>query len=217
MPATRWLAVSRFQGMLPARWGKLSAPRNDAKRTAIGADRGQPYPSDILMPARLFPDRVPPQRIRTFLVLFALALALPLLALAFFALNRMASLEEQEIERRALQVAQDLAGDIDRELDRAMVTLETLATSTALGRGDFAAFREQASRALRRERAGILVVDRTYQQLLNTRSPVGAPLPPTSDPETAQRMFETKERQVSDLFMGVVSRQTHCQRLGARL
>jgi two-component sensor histidine kinase len=159
------------------------------------------------MPARLFAHRVPPQRIRTFLVLFALALALPLLALAFFALNRMASLEEQEIERRALQVAQDLAGDIDRELDRAMVTLETLATSAALGRGDFAAFREQASRSLRRERAGILVVDRTYQQLLNTRSPVGAPLPPTSDPETAQRMFDTKERQASDLFMGVVSRQ----------
>jgi hypothetical protein len=78
------------------------------------------------MPARLFSDRVPPQRIRTFLVLFALALALPLLALAFFALNRMASFEEKEIERRALQVAQDLAGDIDRELDRAMVTLETL-------------------------------------------------------------------------------------------
>ena len=159
------------------------------------------------MPARLFRHRIPPQRIRTFLVLFALALALPLLALAFFALNRMASFEEQEIERRALQVARDLAGDIDRELDRAMVTLETLATSAALARGDFAAFHEQAGRALRRERAGILVVDRTYQQLLNTRSPVGASLPPTSDPETARRMFDTRERQVSDLFMGVVSRQ----------
>ena len=109
MPATRRLAVSRFQGRIPARWGKLSAPRNDAKRTAIGADRDFPYPSDILMPARLFSDRVPPQQIRIFLVLFALALALPLLALAFFALNRMASFEEREIERRALQVAQDLA------------------------------------------------------------------------------------------------------------
>ena len=163
--------------------------------------------SHVLMPARLFSDRVPPQRIRTFLVLFALALALPLLALASFALNRMAGLEEKEIERRALQVAQDLAGDIDRELDRAMVTLETLATSDALARGDFVAFREQAGRALRRERAGILLVDRTYQQLLNTRSPAGASLPPTSDPETAQRMFDTKVRQASDLFMGVISRQ----------
>jgi hypothetical protein len=138
------------------------------------------------MPARLFNDRIPPQRIRTFLALFALALVLPLLALAFFAFSRMASLEEQEIERRALQVAQDLASDIDREIDRAMVTLETLATSSALARADFAAFREQAGLALKRDRAGILVVDRTYQQLVNTRNPVDSvcrrlrtPRPPT--------------------------------------
>ena len=158
-------------------------------------------------PARLLMNRVPPQRIRTFLSLFALALTLPLLALAVFAMNRMASLEEREIERRALQVAQDLGGDIDRELDRATITLETLATSAALARGDFAAFHEQASQALRRDKAGILLIDPTYQQLLNTRAPFGTPLPRTSDPETAQRVFDTKQRQISDLFMGVVSQQ----------
>ena len=87
--------------------------------------------SEILMPARVFTKGVPPQRIRTFLILFALALTVPVLALAAFALNRMAGLEQQEIERRVLQVAQDLAGDIDRELDRATVALETLATSTS--------------------------------------------------------------------------------------
>jgi two-component sensor histidine kinase len=32
-------------------------------------------------------------------------------------------------------------------------------------------------------------------------------LPRTSDPETAQRVFDTKQRQVSNLFVGVVSRQ----------
>jgi hypothetical protein len=145
-------------------------------------------------PVRLLMNRVPPQRIRTFLSLFALALTLPLLALAVFAMNRMASLEEREIERRALQVAQDLGGDIDRELDRATITLETLATSAALARGDFAAFHEQASQALRRDKAGILLVDSTYQQLLNTRAPFGTPLPRTSDPETAQRVFDTKSK-----------------------
>ena len=57
------------------------------------------------MPARLFADRLPPQRLRTFLVLFALALALPLLGLAVFAFNRMATLEQAEIERRVSQIA----------------------------------------------------------------------------------------------------------------
>ena len=159
------------------------------------------------MPARLFIDKVPPQRIRTFLVLFALALTAPLLGLAAFALNQMASLEEQDIERRVLQVAQDLAGDIDRELDRAMVTLETLATSAALASGDFAAFHEQAGRAIKRDKAGNLLVDKTYQQLLHTRAAFGAPLPRTADPETAQRVFDTGQRQVSNLFIGLVSRQ----------
>ena len=141
------------------------------------------------------------------MILFALALTSPLVALGVFALNQMATLEEQEIERRVLQVAQDLAGDVDRELESATVTLATLATSPALAHRDFAAFHEQASRALRREKAAILLVDHTFQQLLNTRAAFGAALPKTSDPETAQKVFDTKQRQVSDLFMGVVSRQ----------
>jgi two-component sensor histidine kinase len=159
------------------------------------------------MPARLFVDRLPPQRIRTFLVLFALALALPLLALAVFSLNRMASLEQAEIERRVLQIAEDLADDLDRELDRATVTLETLATAGSLARGDFAAFHEQAGRALRRDKAGILLIDRSYQQVLNTRAPFGTPLPLTADTKTAQKVLDTKQRQFSDLIVGFVSRQ----------
>ena len=159
------------------------------------------------MPARVFQHGVPPQRLRTFLILFALALTLPLLGLAIFALNRMASLEQAETERRVLQLAGDLADDIDRELDRAVVTLETLATSAALSIRDFAAFHEQAGRALRRDKAGILLIDRNYQQVLNTRAPFGQALPKTADVATAQRVFDSKERQVSDLFVGYVSGQ----------
>jgi two-component sensor histidine kinase len=159
------------------------------------------------MPARLFNNRIPPQRIRTFLILFALALTLPLLGLAIFALNQMASVEEADIQRRVMQAAEELAGDIDRELDRITVTLETLATSTALVRDDFAAFHQQAIQALKRDRAGILLIDRDYRQLLNTRAAFGTPLPPTSDPETVHRVFDTRQRQVSNLFMGLVSRE----------
>src|SRR5215470_16214749 len=115
------------------------------------------------MPERVFQHGVRPQRIRTYLVLFALALALPLLGLAVFAFNRMATLEQAEIERRVLQIAEDLADDIDRELDRATVTLETLGTAASLARGDLAVFHEQAGRALKRDKAGILLIDRHYQ------------------------------------------------------
>ena len=55
------------------------------------------------MPARVFKYGVPPQSIRTFLILFALALTAPGSALQFI-LNRMAALEQAELERRVLQV-----------------------------------------------------------------------------------------------------------------
>ena len=55
------------------------------------------------MPARWFNQRVRPQRLRTFLILFALALT-TLLGLGIFALNRMAALEQAETERRVMQV-----------------------------------------------------------------------------------------------------------------
>ena len=88
------------------------------------------------MPARLFVNKIPPQRIRTFLFLFGVALTVPLLGMALLAFHQMTKLEEQELQRRVQQVALDLAGDIDRELDRATVSLETLATSPFLAQGN---------------------------------------------------------------------------------
>ena len=154
------------------------------------------------MPARVFKHGVPPQRIRTFSILFAAALAAPLLVLAAYGLNRMAILEQAEIERRVLQVAEDLAHDIDRELDRATAILDTLATSLILRRGDLPAFHDQAKAALKHTGAAIVLIDRTYQQLTSSMAQFGAPLPKTADPETARRVFETKQRQVSGLFRG---------------
>lgn len=157
------------------------------------------------MPARVFEYGVPPQRIRTFLILFALALALPLIFLGVYALHSMASLEQAETERRVMQVADALAADIDQELDRATVTLETLTTSEALRRRDWQAFHAQAALALKRTQAAIVLIDRNYQQLVDTLKEYGAELPKTADMDTAKRVFESKQRQVSDLFRGSIS------------
>jgi len=159
------------------------------------------------MPARVFNHGVPPQRLRSFLVLFAVALTLPLLSIAVYAINRTTSLEEQEIKRRIKQVSNDLAGDVDREIERITVTLETLATSLHLSQGNFAAFHEQATRAVQRDNASVILIDRNFNQVINTRVPFGSVLPPTSEPSSAQRAFETMQRQVSNLFFGVISKQ----------
>ncbi len=157
------------------------------------------------MQAQWWQGAVRPQRIRTYLVLFALAITIPLLGLAVFALNRMAAVESAQIERWVVQTAQDLASDVDRELDRAFVTLETLATSSDLQRGDLRAFHAQALLALRGTKAAIVLIDRSYQQLVDTLKEYGAALPKTGDPQTAQRVIDTKQRQVSNLFRGSIS------------
>lgn len=153
------------------------------------------------------PLPIRPLALRTYLILFAVALALPLTALAIFAFRELADRDEDAVEERVVQLVRSLAANVDRELSRAMTTLETLATSPALETGDLAAFHDQARRAISPEQAGVLLVDRSLKQLLNTRAPFGTDLPPTSDPETANRVFSTGERQVSDAFMGVVSKQ----------
>ncbi len=139
--------------------------------------------------------------------MFGLALTLPLVGISLYAFHHMTSLEEQELKRRVEQVARGVAGDVDRELDRAFATLETLATSKFLADGNLQAFHEQARRAINPDVAGVLLIDETLQQLLHTRSAYGTELPLTSDPDTARRVFATKGRQVSDMFLGVVSRQ----------
>lgn len=134
------------------------------------------------MPERTFKHGLRPQAIRTYLVLFALVLVLPIVALAILALSRMASLEEAETQRRVIQVAEDLAEDIDRELDRAILVLQTLATVDSLRRNDLSAFHAQSVRALKNTKSAIVLVDRSNQQLVDTLKEYGAPLPKTADP-----------------------------------
>lgn len=159
------------------------------------------------MPTRLWNPRViRPQRLRTFLVLFALALIIPLVFQAIFALNQMARTEQAEIERRVSQAARELVADIDRELERAFVTLETLATSDALKRDDLRSFHAQALLALRpSDQAAIVLLNPKYEQILDTLRDYGVALPPTADPATAQKVIDTKKRQVSNLFKGSIS------------
>jgi PAS domain S-box-containing protein len=143
----------------------------------------------------------------TYLVLFAASVALPLLFIAIYFLEQAVALEQGRMERQLLQTAQTLVSDIDRDLERTIAVLETLATSEALERGDYAAFHAQARRAVQPTSGAVLLVDPTMQQLLNTWVEFGAALPKTSDPGTAERVLRTGSPDVSDLFHGVVSKR----------
>ena len=82
--------------------------------------------------------------LRTHLVIFGLAIVVPVLLYSAFLLHRYTQSVHASNERRALETARALSADIDREITAIITTLETLATSRALLYEDFADFHVQA-------------------------------------------------------------------------
>ena len=87
--------------------------------------------------------------IRAHLIVFALALVLPIIGFAGFLVWRGAQAEQAQVAEDASRVAALAAIAIDRELTGMLATLQALETSPSLESGDLGAFHRQASSALR--------------------------------------------------------------------
>src|SRR6266550_532341 len=139
-----------------------------------------------------------PWSIRSHFWFFGLILALPLAILASFLILEIGQTVRLETEQRMRQVAAGIAADLDRDLQRRITILQTLATSATLAQGDLAAFHARAQIAAKDVKAGIFLVDPALRQLLNTNVPFGSVLPAYGAPDTARRTFQTKSPQVSN-------------------
>ncbi|MGB9078783.1 MAG: ATP-binding protein [Terracidiphilus sp.] len=142
-------------------------------------------------------------RALTYLLLLALAITAPLVLLFGALLVQSASVQRVQMESRVSQVCDALVSDIDREFDRDITILHTLATSEALSDEDWPAFYEQAKAGLQ-GRAYLVLVDAKGRQLVNTYVPYGQQPAVTGDPETLRRILETRKPAVSNLFTSLV-------------
>jgi PAS domain S-box-containing protein len=140
------------------------------------------------------------------LVLFASIIALPLLLLLGLLLYRSIALEHEQLQLRIVQVLDDLIADIDRDIDRHLTVLQTLATSRALSDRDWPAFYEQAKASLQ-GKGYIVLLDAAGRQVVNTFVPYGEAPPFTGDPATIQAMQRKMGPVVSDLFTSLVVKQ----------
>ena len=111
--------------------------------------------------------------LRSHLVIFGLAIVVPVLLYSAFLLHRYTQSVHASNERRALEIARALSADIDREITAIITTLETLATSRSLLYEDFADFYAQAKEALRSRPWHVVLIGANRQQLVNTRVPLG--------------------------------------------
>jgi PAS domain S-box-containing protein len=147
--------------------------------------------------------------LRTHLVVFGLAIVVPVFLFIGFLLNRYTHSERIANERRALEVARALSADIDREITAITTTLETLATANELAAGDFETFYARAKQALKSRPWHVVLIDMDHRQLVNTRLSWGTPLPVSSvtEPDLPEIARQTGEPYITDLFVGTVARR----------
>jgi PAS domain S-box-containing protein len=138
------------------------------------------------------------------LIAYGAAIMLPFLIALGVMIDRSFSLERQKLESHMLQIADALAADVDRDIDRRIIILRTLATSPLLTESKYEVFYEQAKVAME-DQAYVILIDLNLRQILNTLVPYGSAPARTGDPPTALRAIETRKSQISDLFVSRVT------------
>jgi signal transduction histidine kinase/ActR/RegA family two-component response regulator len=141
------------------------------------------------------------------LTMLTVVTAMPLVALASFAILRTVDDQRTQIQQDIRQRAEDLLADVDRQISAVEAELQVLAISPNLQDGDFAAFDRQMRAALKMRGTSIVLHDTKGQQLLSTNRPFGAPLPRATNTEMHDRVVATGQPQISDLIMGAVLRR----------
>lgn len=140
--------------------------------------------------------------IRAHLAIFAVMLLAPAIAFSLFLIDRNRAQQLEQAEARVVQLANDLADDVSRELERTIALLEALALSASLERDDLATFREHARRVAEGRYDLFVLVEPDGRQLVNTRLPWGSPLPLYGSPASLARVVAEKQPVVSDVFVG---------------
>jgi two-component sensor histidine kinase len=145
--------------------------------------------------------------LKTHLLLFGLALLIPIVTFAAITISEFTAGVRASSEQRAMSVASAIASNIDRDLTSKITLLEALALSPSLASRDLAAFYQQAHDAVTNTGAHVLLTDATGQEIFHTRLPFGTPLPASRDLDGIRRVVETRQPHVSDLFHGPIFRR----------
>ncbi len=132
------------------------------------------------------------------LALLAVVTLLPVAVFAAITLSILQESERDVLEEQLRQSARTTAMAVEREIAQELAALATLASSGALERGDLAAFRVQARRAVaaRPKWLAVVLADRD-RQLVNTRFADGESLPAPLDPASIAEVFATGRPQVT--------------------
>lgn len=112
---------------------------------------------------------------------------------------------QREVAARGAETAAGVADRIEQEFTTLESMLAVFATSGWLENDELPALHRRASNALAGTDRYLIVLDETFQQLLNTRVPFGQPIGRTSDIGAAAEALRSGRIVVSDMFQGRVA------------
>jgi signal transduction histidine kinase/ActR/RegA family two-component response regulator len=144
-------------------------------------------------------------RIRTHLVLLAVATLLPVLVVAGWTLDRIRNNERDAALNGLRETVRATALIVDRELQGSLSTLKALGLSEHLVTGNFEAFYAQASAVNRMPDVWTVLLDADGRQVVNTIVPFGTPSPPAVSRERVQQVLRTGKPLITDLLVGSVT------------
>jgi len=124
------------------------------------------------------------------------------LGVAFLIVSMYAAARERSAQS-TIVTADALVRSVDREIAALQTAMKVLATAPELDHGDLAAFHARARQLVTQLSASnIVLIDATGQQLLNTLTPYGTPLPRRPDVETLRQVLDARQPSVSNLIQG---------------
>jgi signal transduction histidine kinase len=144
--------------------------------------------------------------LRSHLVLLIVAAFLPLLAFAVVMVVLSARNERAVFQRGATERTRALITAVDAVLKSSLSTLEALATSQSLERGDLRGFYEEAGRVLKSQPGwlNVIVTLPTGENILNLQRPLGTELGPVVEKRSFDRVLKTLKPAVGDVLFGPV-------------
>jgi signal transduction histidine kinase len=145
--------------------------------------------------------------IRSRLLALALAIVLPGLLGALWGLYVLYQQQTQVATKNLSDIAGAVAAVVERELSRREATLQTLALSPTLQRGDLRSFYEYAKAAAPSNDRTVVLTDLSGQQQMNTRVPLGEPLPRSKAFAELRANARPDETVLSDLYFAPIARQ----------
>src|SRR5688572_6045913 len=147
-------------------------------------------------------------KIRTYLLIFALAILVPMIAFAVIAVLAFERQQRTVVERGGVETARALMNGVDRELTTAVTALEALATVRSLERDDLAGFYDDARRVLatQPEWTTIILATPAGERVLDLSSPLGAVLAPAVGRQSLERAVRIREPVVGTVTRGPLKR-----------